>query len=207
MPLYSRVEAPPLPPGAGLCRYGRFGLLGRATHDGWDFLTASPVIVVLFTAMGAVFAVLLVGATPHEPVIVRVLLAIGGVIGALLLTLVVGSLYALSPWGRRRHWQSVIHPYTGNGIPGCSLVSQHWHSITGLWCVVTNPEGNRIEQSLPFDLSLTGQKILTTPDERMNTVSFVGAVGTSGQYKFTWMAQLDKYPKRITVATQWHKVP
>jgi len=175
-------DSPPTPPGVSLCQYGRLGIFGRAIRDGWL----------------SVMKPLQIAAVPKAKGAERLALSVAGALAAVGFVVAIGVAWALTPWGRRCHWQNTFHPYTVTS-EGCSLVSQHWHSITNLRCEVRDPNRNTVEFPIPFPARVSdSQKILVPPNERLD--SFTLPLHGPGRYKFTWKADLDGCPRTVVIA-------
>jgi hypothetical protein len=188
-----------LPVGHKMCEYGRFGVTGRAIRDGLGYVK-SGLGVVAFAVGGGIAGALLSRVTGVSALAA---VGLGAVAGFALLGLVVtgGTLWALTPWGRRCHWQNVfIRPYTLGGGDGCALLSHHWHAITNLRCIVHTPARNQIEMPIAEPARKEdGQKIRISPGEKLNSFILPLSDGP-GRYRFIWRAELDSCRKTKTVA-------
>ena len=194
---YYVQQGVPIPAGAQLCCYGRFGQLGKGAHDGWLSLTKPIQVVAMVVATGIFAALLNAAASPKASIGERVLISGGGALCAVAVVVVLGVLWALTPWGKRSHWKVVRHPYTF-GYEGVSLVSDHYHSVAEMVCESTTPDGTRAEVQIPFPPRVSdGQRFLAHPGKHLHTQ---GLSAGSGRYRFAWKIRSDGCPKRITVA-------
>jgi hypothetical protein len=198
---------PPLPAGAKLCTYGRYGRIGRAVRDAWQNL-ANPIVAVLLVLAVALFTAVVFVSSPKTGDGERILIALADVVASLIVVILLGAAFALTPWGRRTHWKNRFHPFTAAGPfggKGCSLVSQHWHVITAIGCDVARPDGSHQKIAYPshnqFE-NMDGLKTLCAPDEKLHTIND----GTwalrpiPGKYRVRWNVQIDGTRKPIIVA-------
>lgn len=195
---YGRVQEAPIPLDATLCRYGRFGGFGRAVHDGWLSIVKPPQVVTGLIATG-IFSVLFAALIKHPTTVDRVLLVIPGALCAVAVVVGLGAIWALTPWGRKVHWRSVIHPFTAGG-DGCSLVGHHWHEITNMWCEVRSPDRNKTEYPIPWPARPQDDERIVIPP-RMKCDSFaIFGFSTPGRYRFLWKVNPVGCNHTVTVA-------
>jgi len=201
---------PPIPAGQTLCPYGRYGVVGRAVRDAWEGLLTRRLVVLAVTAAGSIAGILVGAALPAKSGdALRIGAGIGVFCAAIGAGVLVGLVCALTPWGRRCHWEGVFHPYTLGGPfdgLGCSLVSHHWHSILDAKCVVVDPDGNRVE--FPFQPH-AHQKVLAEPDQKVDSLSGSSIFGDTpkvGKYKLEWIAKLEGRNQPATLATAKYRV-
>lgn len=187
----------PVPAGEALCPYGRFGILGRAVRDGWQAIVKSHLGVFSFGLGGVV-----VGVVVSRVAKISAFAAIGlGLLGFVALVgaaVVICSAWALTPWGRRCHWETVRFPETF-GWDAFAAVGHHWHSLDNMRAEVVDPLGNRTTYQMPFDPTVTGQKVLMAPGDRSVSAPIVHDQGP-GLYKYRFRAELSGSGKTVTLA-------
>jgi hypothetical protein len=199
------AEAPPLPYGAEMCGYGRLGALGRSLRDAPRFMRRPLVTALIIAVGGAAFQALF--APPNSGSAARFVYAIAGASAGLGATVFIGWAWALTPWGRRCHWEHTMHGYTIAGPLdglGCSLVTHHYHEIKSLTCEVTDPQRNRVEHSMQVYLTKE-QRLIVEPGDKLNSISDSHWYSGPGRYKFRWKATVDGRNKPFTVATATYR--
>lgn len=152
-------------------------------------------------------------AIPHRGLLVSAAVGLGVVLAAIGAVVVAAAIWYATPRGLRRHWRCELDRYTVNGPLfglGCSLVSQHCHSVRNLRLEVRTPEGNRLEFPAPA-ARIAHIDVQVDSGEEVTGVAGVLIWGTPprpGVYRFKWRMDVpvDGEQRSVTLATAKYRV-
>jgi hypothetical protein len=181
----------------GDCRYGPYGLLGRALRDAPRLAVSkfyASVVVALSIALvaGTVFLV-----SAEQSIFVRVVLIVAGVSGGIAVGLGLIGLWGLLPIARRAHWWVVVSEETPPGHYNLDLKSRHFHTVANLRCVVTDPDGMERSEVVPGLRQFSGGSGIgwNYPN------GFHAPAPRPGKYRVRWESDVEHGPVPVTIAS------